>query len=310
MARVVFGVPLYNGARHLREAVETLLAQGGDELALVLVDDASSDDTARIAAGYAEADPRVSFHRTPQRLGLVGAWRLALETALAEHPEAEYFAWGSDHDAWHPRWLSALAGALDRDPRAVLAYPRSVRMGEHGEQLRPQPPWRFDTAGVSDPRDRLRRFSRDGVAGDMVYGLFRAAPLATRGFPRALSPDRLLLAELTVVGEFHQVPEILWHRRYVAPVSARRQRRTLFVGRPPLSSRAPWPITHFALLAGRLVFAGAPDASVGRLRGLRLAAGYLGATVWRRAVKHAMRPVGVASHLLRRALAAVPPRGA
>ena len=49
---------------------------------------------------------------------------------------------------------SAWLAELDAHPEAVLAYPQSVRIGERGEALREQPPWRFDTAGVADPAPR------------------------------------------------------------------------------------------------------------------------------------------------------------
>ena len=85
MARTVFGVPLYEKAAHLPQALETLLGQRERDLALVLVDDASRDTTAQIAARYAELDARVTLVRNPERLGLVGSWRRALELARERH---------------------------------------------------------------------------------------------------------------------------------------------------------------------------------------------------------------------------------
>lgn len=304
MARTVFGVPLYEKATHLPEALETLLGQRERDLALVVVDDASRDATPQIVARYAELDPRVTIVRNAERMGLVGSWRRALDLARERHPEAEYFAWGSDHDAWHPRWLERLAGELDAHPDAVLAYPQSTRIGDRGEALREQPPWRFDTAGVADPGERLARFARDAVAGDMVYGLFRIEELSRVGFPGSLAPDRLLLARMCLAGQFRQVPELLWHRRYVARVSSRRQRAAFFPAGAPPWSRLPWPLAHFALLAGTLGLRGTERPRISRPAGLMLAARYLWSSSARQLRKQALRPVGLASRLLRRALAA------
>lgn len=304
MARVVFGAPLHGKAEHLPEALESLLSQRERDLAVVLVDDASTDATPQVAERYAKLDRRVSYVRNPRRLGLIGAWGRALEEAAARHPEAEYFAWASDHDAWHPRWLTVMTAELDAHPEAVLAYPQCARMGEQGEQLRFEAPWRWDTAGVGDPGERFSRFARDAVAGDMVYGLFRLDAVRRLGFPRALAPDRLLLARLSLEGEFRQVSELLWYRRYVARVSSRRQRAAFFPDRVPVWSRVPWPLAHTATLATALAVRGEARPDVAPAAGLGLALRYGGLSSWRQVRKQLLRPVGAASRLLRRALAA------
>jgi glycosyl transferase family 2 len=290
MPVAVFGAALHNNARHLPEALESLLSQTERDLAVVLVDDASTDATSEVAGTYA-GDGRVAYERNPARLGLVETWRRSLELARRRHPDAAYFAWASDHDVWDPRWLERMAAELDAHPRAVLAYPLGLRIGEHGEPLRPGPPWRFDTAGIADPRRRFARFCLGGVSGDMVYGLFRAAPLQSVGFPGALMPDRLLLARLSLAGEFRQVPELLWRRRYVLAVSAARQRATLFAAGRPARTRLPWPLAHSLELARVLWLAPAGRPTVGRWSGLGLAALYLATSTWRQARKQLLRPV-------------------
>lgn len=248
MARTVVAIPLHNGERHLAEALETLLSQTDDDLALVLLDDASTDSTPEIARRYAAQDDRIAFERLERRQGLIAAWNAVRALALERHPDAEYFAWGSDHDAWHPRWLELVRAELDAHPEAVLAYPLSVRIDDDGELPRTAPPWRFETTGVAEPRERLARFTRDAASGDMIYGLFRRAAIADAPFRPVLSPDRLLLAEMSWRGEFRQVPELLWYRRFVKNVTARSQRAALFAGPSPASARAPWPLAHARVL--------------------------------------------------------------
>jgi glycosyltransferase involved in cell wall biosynthesis len=246
--RAVVGIPLYNGAAHLDEALDSLLRQTDERLALVLVDDASEDATADIARAFAASDERVTLFRNRRRLGLVDNWRRAFDIAQDSHPDAEFFAWGSDHDVWHPRWLEALGAELDAVPSAVLAYPLTVRVGANGEPV--QPPWQFETRGRADPVARVMAAAAGMVAGDMVYGLFRAPALADAGpFPRTLLPDRLLLSELALRGEFVQVREALWERRMTARSTIRRQRRLLFGGRPPRHAYVPWWLAHARYLA-------------------------------------------------------------
>jgi hypothetical protein len=271
---VVIGAPLHGRAEHLPEALDSLLGQTYEDLAVVAVDDASADSTPEVLAAFATCDPRLTWRRNPERVGMAANWRLTFEAALARHPEAEYFAWASDHDVWAPAWLERLVVELDGHPEAVLAYPRSVVVDGEGRPLRGS--WSFDTADLAEAGARLRAATRGMRAGEMVYGLFRVEALRRAGvFRPVLWPDRLLMVELTAEGRFRQVPEVLWVRRFApsesARAGARRQRRALYAGAPPLVARLPWWLGHAAALA-RNAARKPPPA---RQEGMRLAARYL-----------------------------------
>jgi glycosyltransferase involved in cell wall biosynthesis len=245
----VFGLPVYNGEQHLAEAIESLLGQSRSDLAIVVVDNCSTDGTAEIAQRYASLDSRLLYERNEQLLALVQNWRRAFDSARRRFPAAPYFAWVSDHDVWHPEWLRTLGGELDAHPEAVLAYPLGVRIDDAGAEY-PTRERSFDTVGVQEAAERLRRTGRDMVgAGEMIYGLFRSDALERCGpFPLVVLPDRLQLLRLSVEGEFRQVRSRLWYRRFRAGVvmSNTRQRRA-FLGRAPLWAYLPWSLTHTLL---------------------------------------------------------------
>ncbi len=226
--RVVLGMTLYNNARHLREALDSLLAQTYGDFGLVLLDDASVDETAAIAREYEGRDARIRYHRHDSRQAMIATWREVVDIATREFPSAEFFAWVSDHDRWHPRWLGRLLDEIVADGSTVLTYPITRRIGQDGVELE-KGPRLFDTAACADLAARWRHFCHAGVgAGDMVYGLMRIEALRKAGvFRRVLRPDRLLVAELTLYGRFRQVPEVLWFRRESAGTSVERQRHSL-----------------------------------------------------------------------------------
>jgi len=239
--RVILGMTLYNKARYLPEALDSLLSQTFEDFALVLLDDASEDETGRVAREYEARDPRVRYFRHASRRAMIATWREVAETAIREHPAAEYFAWASDHDRWHPQWLERLVAELDGHPGTVLAYPATRRIGETGEDLGKIPRY-FDTAGLTDIRARWRHFCRESAgSGDMVYGVMQVPALVAAGiFRPVLRPDKLLVAELALHGQIRQVPDVLWFRRETAAPSVTRQGHTLV-----LASDAPawfgWP---------------------------------------------------------------------
>jgi hypothetical protein len=120
------------------------------------------------------------------------------------------------------------------------------------------------------------------VAGDLVYGLFRAAALRGRPFYRpVLVPDRLLLSELALAGAFAQAGELLWHRRFVGLADLDRQRRAFWPdGGAPAVTRLPWWLQHplaAARAGGRLGFAAELLAAGAALRVRRRAQGVRGA---------------------------------
>ena len=273
--RVVLGMTLHNNARHLPDAAASILGQVHRDFSLLMLDDASSDDTPRIAQALAVSDDRVRYVRHEQRAGMIPTWREVAEMTIREHPSAEYFAWVSDHDRWHPRWLAEMVRALDSNPAAVLAYPMTQRIDPDGtpveKDLRV-----FQTAGLTNVADRWREFCLRGVgSGDMVYGLTRVPALRAAGiFREVMNPDRLLIAELTLQGQIQQVPEVLWVRRRSAVASIARQRVTLLAGRTPPWFSWPATLQHAYVMTREYLRSPHPPARVPALRLMRMLAFY------------------------------------
>jgi glycosyltransferase involved in cell wall biosynthesis len=253
---LVIGLPLYGRGEHLEEALESLLSQTRRDLAIVVTDDAGDPAAREALNGF--QDHRLQYHRNERRLGLVGNWRCAFEVARREYPDAAFFAWGSDHDAWHPYWAERVLQILEREPEAVLAYPRHYRMDEAGSTLATKT-WTFTTTGLQNPAARVRAAVRHMSAGNMVYGIHRTEILVRAGvFRYALLPDRLLLTELSMHGHLVQVDERLFYRRVTKAPSLERQRAAFWPDGHPRWARLPWAWQHIAILTAQLMRGGGP----------------------------------------------------
>jgi glycosyltransferase involved in cell wall biosynthesis len=274
---------LYNKAEYLPEAMESLLAQTCGDFRLVLLDDASSDETERIAREYERRDPRVRYHRHATRQAMIATWREVVDLARRECPSATYFAWVSDHDRWHATWLQEMLGQFAAHPDTVLAYPITQRMTPAGEFI-DKGPRLFDTAGIGDRRARWRHFCDEGVgSGDMVYGLMRMEALSQAGvFRTVLRPDRLLVAEMTLHGEIRQVQKPLWFRRMFGETSIARQRQTL-VPDGTASRLFGWPpwAQHAVTMYDVYVRPGGRPFGLDRGAWLAMIAQYLSTYGWR-----------------------------
>jgi glycosyltransferase involved in cell wall biosynthesis len=280
MPSVVFGVPAFNQADYVEEAVTSLLAQTRPDLAVVVVDDGSTDATPEIATRLAQTDDRVTVVRNERRLGLLANWRRAYALARELHPDARYFAWGSDHDVWEPIWAERLVDALEANPAAVHAYGLTVRIGPDGRPLKAAAPRPPRGAAVSPHRlTRLARVMLFTQSGSAVYGLFRADALSRAGVYRdVVAADRLLLSEVALQGHSIVVPEPLWRRRFKKDVSEERHLQAAFPdGGAPTFMRLPLWLQHASVLLLRLQAGGTrrPVLSTGQALAFGTAYGLL-----------------------------------
>lgn len=105
-----------NGARHIRQAIDSCLAQTYPRLELIVVDGGSTDGTIEIVQTY--QDSRVRLIHQPDNVGrLPGAINLGLR-----HAKGEYLTWTQDDSYYEPNAIAVLADYLDTHPQTALVY--------------------------------------------------------------------------------------------------------------------------------------------------------------------------------------------
>ena len=80
-ARVSVVIAVYNGSKFLRPTLDALLAQTENNLEIILVDDASTDDSVSVIETY--KDTRIKLLRNPQNLRLVDTRNRGIEASSA-----------------------------------------------------------------------------------------------------------------------------------------------------------------------------------------------------------------------------------
>ncbi len=200
------GLPVYNGSLHLREAIESLLAQDVDSLELVICDNASTDDTAAICADFARIDPRVRYTRNLRNIGAAQNFNRAFELC-----SGAYFMWGSDDDIWAPEFARTCISRLAEHSGAVLCTSQVQLVGDDG--LPKSTHYEvIDTSGMS-LEARVHELLRRPVWYDM-YSVFRPEVLRRTGlYSPSYGGDVHLLLELLLIGDFLSVPETLLRYR-------------------------------------------------------------------------------------------------
>lgn len=116
-------VPSYNHASFLRERVDTILAQTLQDFELILLDDASTDESRTILAEYG-SDPRVKLDFKQTNSGSTfKQWNKGVRMARGK------YVWIAESDDYSdPRFLERMVALLEADERVVIAYCRSHKI--------------------------------------------------------------------------------------------------------------------------------------------------------------------------------------
>ena len=97
---VAIGLPVYNGAAFLDEAMASLCAQDFPDLRIVVSDNASTDATPDILATWAARDRRIELHRQRENIGMIGNFAFVRQSA-----DARWFMLAAHDDRWSPGFV-------------------------------------------------------------------------------------------------------------------------------------------------------------------------------------------------------------
>lgn len=256
--RVSVVLPTYNRAGVLARAVRSVLAQSESDLELIVVDDASTDETPRVLAGF--DDPRLRVLHHAVRRGGAAARNTGLAAA-----HADWVAFQDSDDEWLLDKLARQLAVAAQDPDLGAVYCAFVRLGG-------------DTA-TRTPAAKIERRAgwlhaeilRDSFISTQTLLVRRAALDAVGGFDTALPrfQDWELMMRLSrqhpigCVDEplvvVHTLPDAITHD---AP--ARLRARTRIVERHAL-----WLAAHPRTLAEHLYAVGHLHALAGETTAAR-----------------------------------------
>lgn len=209
--KVTVLMPVYNAAKFLREAMDSILSQTFTDYEFLILDDGSTDESAAIIGSY--TDPRIRLVRNDRNLRLAATLNRGLELV-----RGEYIARMDADDISLPERLAKQVAFLDAHPDIGLCGTWAQAFGDAQFQLlHPADPEHirakllFDSAFVH-PAVVLRRetFARHHLVYREFYPMddYDLWLRAARLFPLANIPEHLLRYRVTGQSAFHSaVPE-------------------------------------------------------------------------------------------------------
>jgi len=205
---VSIGFPVYNGEKSVGRALDSILSQGFEDFELIISDNASTDDTGRICQAYAKRDNRIQYFRNETNIGVSPNHNRVFELS-----QGKYFAWIAHDVEQLPGMLSRCVREMNlASPPVVLAYPQCEQIDENGLPVGGDLP----SIASNDPRPHRRLGTVISRIGYVIqhFGLFASEALRkTRLNGSYASSDFVLTAELAMLGEIREIPEVLIRRR-------------------------------------------------------------------------------------------------
>lgn len=219
VAHISVVIPAYNGtSRYLEQAIRSVLAQSYQDCEIIVVDDASTDNTEALVHTF----PDVRYVRHARNAGQAAARNTGARLAMAS-----YLAFLDQDDLWEPTFLEETLALLEPATEAALVHCDGYQVNERNEILE------YDAA-MKQQRS-ITQLLRGGHDAATSGSLFRRTCFdAVGGYDAALSiwEDIDLIIRALRSGPIHSSSQT------ALPAPALRTQR---VARYPLASRTGWP---------------------------------------------------------------------
>jgi GT2 family glycosyltransferase len=140
--RVTISLVTYNGSRWMPGCIESVVAQTFADFEVLVLDNASSDDTVELVE--AAGDPRIRIERSADNLGYAAGHNRNIAAA-----RGEFVVLLNQDVELHPAFLAEAVDAFTGQPGLAAAQGRVLRLAGPGERVAT-----VDSTGLEMNRDR------------------------------------------------------------------------------------------------------------------------------------------------------------
>lgn len=205
---VSVGVPVYNGSKYLREALDSIQSQTYENFEVIISDNASTDETPDICMAYVKYDNRFKYFALKKNMGAAYNYNHAFRLSTGK-----YFKWAADDDLLNKNFLSNCVDILEKNSDVVLCSCQAIIIDKFGK--RRQIEGDDLNLSISDITSRFEKtlypmnFCHCGI-----FGLIRRDILSkTRLIGNYLASDRVLISQLSLHGPIYEIEKELFYRR-------------------------------------------------------------------------------------------------
>ena len=210
--KVSIGMPVYNGAKFIRKALDSLITQTFTDFELIISDNASTDQTKKICKQYVAKDQRIRYSRQTENKGVAFNFNFVLEQA-----EGEYFMWAACDDLCEHNYITELVECFQHDESLVLCGSDTKIIDSTGNRIRIEHLESIYIKNINDWEKTRRLFFRYPTSNIFftIYGLYKTEALKKCGIPSSgwkglfTNSEVPFLARLSLLGRIAAIPKTL-----------------------------------------------------------------------------------------------------
>jgi len=201
-------VPVYKAEKYLHACMESVLAQTFTDFEVILVDDASPDNSGKICDDFTKKDARVRVVHLPENRGVTAAREAGVEVA-----RGEWISFVDPDDTLPANAMETLILGADDETDLVAGECLSIR----GETKIPT-----EENNVLPPPPNLKRLRHENFACSFCRTKFQQADLGQNYFGEKISSARKFSTFRAISQTAKTSSQISASRRIIAEKSKRR----------------------------------------------------------------------------------------
>lgn len=123
-------LPCYNREHLISSAIESCLSQTYENIELIIIDDASSDNSVKVIESYQAKDSRIKFIKNKSNKGLPATLNIGFAAA-----SGDYLTWSSDDNLFKPDAIEIMVNHLKQNPQIGLVYTDYTTIDGNGKKI-------------------------------------------------------------------------------------------------------------------------------------------------------------------------------
>jgi glycosyltransferase involved in cell wall biosynthesis len=196
-------VPTYNRASSLDRLLQCLLKQAYIDIRIVILDNASADETEEVVGRYKKADSRFEYYRNESNIGPVANFN-----KVATYVKSDYFMWAADDDLMDEDYIKVCMDSHFGDSDLILVSGRNKLFDNNRLVKVGQSPI------FSSSSSFLRVLFYYSIVSDngFFYGVYKKTEKGVVPLSDVIASDWLYIGEVLFMGKSKVVDGVYLHR--------------------------------------------------------------------------------------------------
>ncbi|HAN79145.1 MAG TPA: hypothetical protein DCQ31_15955 [Bacteroidales bacterium] len=211
--KLQIGMPVYNGERYVKSALDSLIKQTYTGWELIISNNASTDNTGQIIEQIASSENRIRVINQAENIGAAANFRFVFEQTAAP-----YFMWAACDDVWEPEFIEKCIALHLNNKNLGLTFSNIVNINNKGFVNRRYND--FNRLISDEDKATVCNYILDNEyngKANLIYGIYKrelcAEVLNTGVFNAKWGSDYAFVTAILCRSQLGIVPEILFKKR-------------------------------------------------------------------------------------------------